>query len=107
MFTGHNGQIITSWKRSWLRRCAFQYLVDKAEAVVALSNAEAKYHGSGKGTYDPQWHPPDVFRASGSLRKQSAKPQYDVLYVGSSSTARASTFCSSDGDDSQAAERPP
>lgn len=86
VFTGHNGQIVTGWERSWLRRYAFQYVVDRAEAVVALSNAEAKYFAgvtaAEKVHTIPNGIPADVFRASGSLRKQSAKPQYDVLYVG-------------------------
>jgi len=43
VFTGHNGLIPTGWERSRLRRYAFQYVVDKAEAYIALSRAEARY----------------------------------------------------------------
>ena len=86
VFTGHNGQIVTGWERSWLRRYTFHYVVDKAEAVVALSNAEAKYlagvTAAEKVHTIPNGIPADVFRASGGLRKQSVKPNYDVLYVG-------------------------
>ena len=32
VFTGHNGLIPTGWERSRLRRYAFQYVVDRAEA---------------------------------------------------------------------------
>ena len=67
-FTGHNGLIVTSWKRSWLRRYAFQYVIDKAEAVVALSNAEANYFASvipAEKVYTiPNGIPADVFRLS-------------------------------------------
>ena len=44
VFTGHNGLIPTGWERSWLRRYAFQYVVDNVEAYVALSHAEARYY---------------------------------------------------------------
>jgi glycosyltransferase involved in cell wall biosynthesis len=86
VFTGHNGMIVTGWERSRLRRYAFQYVVDKAEACIALSHAEARYY-AGVTNADkihtiPNGIPADVFHAAGNLRKRSAKERYDVLYVG-------------------------
>lgn len=86
VFTGHNGLIPTGWERSRLRRYAFQYVVDKAEAFIALSHAEARYYASvtrvGKIHTIPNGIPADVFRAVGDPRKQADKERYDVLYVG-------------------------
>jgi glycosyltransferase involved in cell wall biosynthesis len=86
VFTGHNGLIVAGWERSWLRRYAFRYVIEKAEAVVALSNAEAKYFAGVTAVEKihtiPNGVPADVFRVSGRLKKPSTKPQYDVLYVG-------------------------
>jgi glycosyltransferase involved in cell wall biosynthesis len=86
VFTGHNGLIPTGWERSRLRRYAFQYVVDKAEAFIALSHAEARYYASvtsvDKIHTIPNGIPADVFRAAGDLRKQADKERYDVLYVG-------------------------
>lgn len=86
VFTGHNGLIPTGWERSRLRRYAFQYVVDKAEAYVALSHAEARYY-AGVTNADkihtiPNGIPADVFRAAGNLQKRADKERYDVLYVG-------------------------
>jgi len=86
VFTGHNGQIPTGWERSRLRRYAFQYVVDKAEAFVALSRAEARYY-AGVTNADkihtiPNGIPADVFRTAGKLGKPTDKERYDVLYVG-------------------------
>jgi glycosyltransferase involved in cell wall biosynthesis len=86
VFTGHNGLIPTGWERSRLRRYAFQYVVDKAEAFVALSRAEARYY-AGVTSADkihtiPNGVPADVFRAAGQRRKRADKERYDVLYVG-------------------------
>ena len=33
VFTGHNGLIVTGYERNWARRQAFQYTVDKADAI--------------------------------------------------------------------------
>jgi glycosyltransferase involved in cell wall biosynthesis len=86
VFTGHNGLIPTGWERSRLRRYAFQYVVDKAEAYVALSQAEARYYAGvtdpGKIHTIPNGIPSDVFRASANLQKRTDKDRYDVLYVG-------------------------
>ena len=49
VFTGHNGLIPAGWERSRLRRYAFQYVVDRAEAFVALSGAEARYYAGVTG----------------------------------------------------------
>jgi glycosyltransferase involved in cell wall biosynthesis len=86
VFTGHNGLIPTGWERSWLRRYAFQYVVDRVEAYVALSHAEARYY-AGVTNPDkihtiPNGIPADVFRAAGNLQKRADKERYDVLYVG-------------------------
>jgi glycosyltransferase involved in cell wall biosynthesis len=86
VFTGHNGQIATGWERSRLRRYAFQYVVDRAEAFIALSDAEARYYASvtsaDKIHTIPNGIPADIFRAVGDLPKQANKERYDVLYVG-------------------------
>lgn len=86
VFTGHNGLIPTGWERSWLRRYAFKYVVDKAEAFIALSQAEARYYASvtnaDKIYTIPNGIPADVFRTVGNLRKRADKERYDVLYVG-------------------------
>ena len=86
VFTGHNGLIPTGWERSRLRRYAFQYVVDRAEAYVALSRAEARYFAgvtrADKIRTIPNGIPADVFRVAGDGRKRADKARYDVLYVG-------------------------
>ena len=86
IFTGHNGLIPTGYERSWMRRRAFQYVVDKCDAFVALSHAEARYfeaHGAaGKVHCVPNGIPADVFQAPAASDKDDAKSWYDVLYVG-------------------------
>jgi glycosyltransferase involved in cell wall biosynthesis len=86
VFTGHNGKIPTGWERSRLRRYAFQYVVDRAEAFIALSYAEARYYAAvtnaDKIHIIPNGMPADVFRAAGNRRKRADKERYDVLYVG-------------------------
>ena len=86
VFTGHNGLIPTGWERSRLRRYAFQYVVDRAEAFIALSSAEARYYAgvtdADKIHTIPNGVPADVFRATGILQKQADKARHDVLYVG-------------------------
>ena len=86
VFTGHNGLIPTGWERSRLRRYAFQYVVDKAEAFIALSHAEARYYASvtriDKIHTIPNGIPADVFRTAGNLPRRVDKERYDVLYVG-------------------------
>lgn len=87
VFTGHNGQIVTGWEKSRLRRYAFQYVVDKADALVALSHAEAKYFAGvttpAKVRTIPNGIPAEIFQVGGGgLQKQPAKSRYEVLYVG-------------------------
>ena len=86
VFTGHNGLIPTGSERSRLRRYAFQYVVDRAEAYVALSRAEAHYYAgvtrADKIHVIPNGVPADVFRAAEHRRKRADKERYDVLYVG-------------------------
>lgn len=85
VFTGHNGLIPTGWERSRLRRYAFQYVVERVEAYVALSNAEARYFArvtsADKIHTIPNGIPADIF-AAGHLPKRADKARYDVLYVG-------------------------
>ena len=86
VFTGHNGLIPTGWERSRLRRYAFHYVVDRAEAYIALSRAEARYYArvtsADKIHTIPNGIPADVFRAAGHRGKRADKERYDVLYVG-------------------------
>ena len=87
MFTGHNGLIVTSWKRSWLRRYAFQYVIDKADAVVApLQRRGELFRRSvmpAEKVYTiPNGIPADVFRAERQFTKHCTKFPYDILYVG-------------------------
>jgi glycosyltransferase involved in cell wall biosynthesis len=86
VFTGHNGLIPTGWERSRLRRYAFQYVVDRAEAYIALSQAEARYYAgvtnADKIHIIPNGIPADVFRAAGPIQKRADKERDDVLYVG-------------------------
>jgi glycosyltransferase involved in cell wall biosynthesis len=83
VFTGHNGLIVSGYERSRIRRSAFQYVVDKADAVVALSHAEARYFetvGAGsKVRLIPNGIPANVFHCTAE-RNQSSR--YDLLYVG-------------------------
>src|SRR5262249_15852470 len=85
VFTGHNGMIATGRERSRLRRYTFQYVVDRTEALVALSRAEARYFAGvtrpAKVHTIPNGIPADVFRAAG-LEKRRDKPGSDLLYVG-------------------------
>ena len=86
VFTGHNGLIPAGRERSRLRRYAFQYVVDRAEAYIALSDAEARYY-AGVTNADkihtiPNGIPADVFRAAGDLRKEIDEERHRVLYVG-------------------------
>ncbi|HKC09838.1 MAG TPA: glycosyltransferase family 4 protein [Methylomirabilota bacterium] len=86
VFTGHNGTIPTGWERSRLRRYLFRYVVDRADAFVALSHAEARYFAdvtnADKIHTIPNGIPADVFRANGDAGKRSDEDRYDVLYVG-------------------------
>src|SRR5512132_4378163 len=86
VFTGHNGLIPTGWERSRLRRYAFQYVVDRAEAFIALSHAEARYYAGvthpAKIHVIPNGIPASVFRAAGQRPKRPDKRRYDLLYVG-------------------------
>ena len=86
VFTGHNGMIATGRERSRLRRYTFQYVVDRAEALVALSRAEARYFAGvtrpDKVHTIPNGVPADVFRAAGQVEKRRDKAGYDLLYVG-------------------------
>lgn len=83
VFTGHDGPIVTGFERSRLRRAAFRYVVSKADAFVALSEAEANYFRgiAHKVHVIPNGIPADVFQ----LRTHAAAPvesQSNLLYVG-------------------------
>lgn len=90
VFTGHNGLIVTGYERNWTRRRAFRYIVDKADAFVALSLAEKQYfegHGAaGKVHCIPNGIPAEIFRATtepeDAIQKRTAKDRFDMLYVG-------------------------
>ncbi len=83
VFTGHNGEIVSGYESSRLRRSAFQYVVDKADAVVALSEAEGRYFAQADAAHKvkviPNGIPADVFPLAA---KQADKPTFDLLYVG-------------------------
>jgi glycosyltransferase involved in cell wall biosynthesis len=83
-FTGHNGLIVTGYERSLLRRSAFHYVVERADAFVALSRAEGAFFrrtGAGdKVRVIPNGIPADVFRAREETG--NGKGRYDLLYVG-------------------------
>lgn len=90
VFTGHNGLIVTGYERNWARRQTFQYTVDKANAFVALSEAEKKFfenHGAaGKVHCIPNGIPSEIFRATtgpgDTIQKRTGKDRFDILYVG-------------------------
>jgi glycosyltransferase involved in cell wall biosynthesis len=90
VFTGHNGLIVTGYERSRLRKYAFDYVVRKADAFVALSQAEAQFF-AGRGAGDkvhliPNGIPAEVFRlktvSENGPARGNGKPRYDLLYVG-------------------------
>ncbi len=86
IFTGHNGLIPTGYEKSWLRRRAFQYVVDKADMFVALSHAEARYyeaHGAaGRVRCIPNGIPANVYEFHAKPEQVADANRYDVLYVG-------------------------
>jgi glycosyltransferase involved in cell wall biosynthesis len=90
VFTGHNGLIVTGYERAWSRRRSFQYVVDKADAFVALSHAEARFFenqgAAGKVHCIPNGIPSEFFRANtghgNQIQKQTDKDRFRVLYVG-------------------------
>ena len=90
VFTGHDGPIVTGYERSRTRRRAFRYVVDKADAFVALSRPEVQYFelngAAGKVHCIPNGIPADVFRSNvGSgetIQKRTGKDRFDILYVG-------------------------
>ena len=88
VFTGHNGMIVTGYERSRLRRSAFGYVVSKADAFVALSQAEVTHFrnaGAGNKVHlIPNGIPADVFQArvDGHQEAEAGKARYDLLYVG-------------------------
>ncbi len=86
VFTGHNGMIATGRERSRLRRYTFQYVVDRADAIVALSRSEARYFAGvtrpDKVHVIPNGIPADVFRTARDLAKRADGTRYDLLYVG-------------------------
>lgn len=90
VFTGHNGLIVTGYERNWARLKTFQYVVDKADAFVALSQAETRFyenHGAaGKVHCIPNGIPSEFFRANAGpgeeIKKQTDKERFRLLYVG-------------------------
>jgi glycosyltransferase involved in cell wall biosynthesis len=90
VFTGHNGLIVTGYEKNWARLKTFRYVVDKSDAFVALSHAEAKFfeeHGAaGKTHCIPNGIPSEIFRSttgpSETIVKKTGKDRFDILYVG-------------------------
>jgi glycosyltransferase involved in cell wall biosynthesis len=90
VFTGHNGLIVTGYERSALRRRAFHYVVGKADAMVALSEAEARYFRARLDPATvhviPNGIPAEVFQARPDAVLESASGagagRYEILYVG-------------------------
>jgi glycosyltransferase involved in cell wall biosynthesis len=90
VFTGHNGLIVTNYERSKIRKYAFQFVVRNADAVVALSQAEANYYAERKDPTRvhliPNGIPAEIFRRSDpteAVRDHSEpKAQFTILYVG-------------------------
>ncbi len=84
VFTGHNGLIPTGYERSLLRRSAFRYVVNRADAFVALSHAEAAYFrangAADKVRVIPNGIPADVFPLRGAGPVADAR--CELLYVG-------------------------
>lgn len=84
VFTGHNGLMPTNYERSRLRRSAFRYVVERCDAFVALSEAEADYyrsHGAaGKVHVIPNGIPADVFRVRPD--DVPTPDHFELLYVG-------------------------
>ncbi len=44
VFTGHDGRMLCGYQRNPIRRSAFRFVVDRSDAAVALSGAEADYY---------------------------------------------------------------
>jgi len=90
VFTGHNGLIVTGYERSMLRRSAFHYVVSKADAFVALSQAEAAYYRAGgagdKVQVIPNGIPAEIYGLRGDTVSEKGscpgKARYRLLYVG-------------------------
>ena len=90
VFTGHNGLIVTNYERSKVRKYAFQFVVRNADAIVALSQAEARYFAQKKDPARvhviPNGIPEAVFRRRDSpeaVREHSEpRTRFTILYVG-------------------------
>ncbi len=90
VFTGHNGLIPTGYERNWARQKTFRYTVDKADAFVALSQAEKRFYenygAAGKVHCIPNGIPSEFFRANigpgDEIKKQTDQDRFRILYVG-------------------------
>jgi glycosyltransferase involved in cell wall biosynthesis len=90
VFTGHNGLIVTNYERSKVRTYAFQFVVRNADAVVALSQAEARFFATKKDPTRvhliPNGIPAEVFRrpdATAAVREDAGpRTRFTILYVG-------------------------
>ena len=90
VFTGHNGLIVTNYERSKVRKYAFQFVVRNADAIVALSQAEARYFAQKKDPTRvhviPNGIPAEVFSRPDSpdaVREHSEpRTRFTILYVG-------------------------
>jgi glycosyltransferase involved in cell wall biosynthesis len=84
IFTGHDGPVVTGYEPSRLRRSAFHYVVKRADALVALSRAEAEFFND-RGAGDrvrviPNGIPAHVFRVRPTAG--NGQGNYHLLYVG-------------------------
>jgi glycosyltransferase involved in cell wall biosynthesis len=88
VFTGHNGLIVTDYERARARKYAFHYVIKSADAVVALSHAEARYFAQRKDPAHvhviPNGIPAGVFRGDHRRdgRNDEVNTRFTILYVG-------------------------
>jgi glycosyltransferase involved in cell wall biosynthesis len=84
VFTGHDGAILCGYERSPARRRAFEYVIRRADALVALSRCEAAFLAArfalgDRTTVIPNGVPSDVFTLREEVRRRE-KPT--LLSVG-------------------------
>lgn len=90
VFTGHNGLIVTHYERARAKQYAFHYVIRNADAVVALSDAEASYFARTKDPARvhviPNGIPADIFRRYNTTDREgdhsAPKTHFTILYVG-------------------------
>ena len=85
VFTSHNGQIHSGFESSFLHRRAFTYVLSRADAAVALTDAESTFLRSYLGPHVPCAVIPNGvdgtrFYPDGARQQDSGK--VTILYVG-------------------------